>query len=412
MLTNTSKYSLSYSIPPHNTLAEELVIGSCLCDSLITEYIANNYISSQLFTIERHQIIYINSLAIHKYTKESHIPKLINILWSKKLLSKIGGIKQILKLIQKSSTISTTFKHNKYLEYLLEILHHNYIKRLFIQYSYSILQISYKTISNDYIYNISKQYLQKITKIIKLQHKNSSDNFVTQFLLTFYLKNHAIKNSNILSGFIDLDTTTKGFKQGDLIIVAGRPSMGKTSLALNITNHIILKQKSSVYIFSLEMSKNEILDKILSIESNVKIKNIQKKLITNHEWKNLQQAFKLFLESNLSIDDKGNASIEYIKSQIQNHTIKKQTIIIDYLQLIKFNPTTTENRSQEIGYITRELKLLAKTSQSPFIVLSQLNRNIENRTNKRPLLSDLRESGCISCYQLPDNLSSTKLKKN
>lgn len=410
MLTNNDH--LSYSITPHNTLAEEIIIGSCLYDSFITEYIANHYICSELFTIEKHQIIYINNLTIYKYTKKSNIPKLINILWSKKLLSKIGGIKQILQLIQKSSTIFVSYKNNNYLQYFLDILHHNYTKRLFIQYSYSILQISYKTISNEYIYNISKQYLKKITKIIKLQHKNPPDTFIKQFLFNFYLENHLIQSSNILSGFIELDTITKGFKQSDLIIVAGRPSMGKTSLALNITNNIILKQQLSVYIFSLEMSKHEILDKILSIESNIKIKNIQNKIITNYEWKNLQKTCKLFLTSNLSIDDKGNASIEYIKSQIKNHIIKKSTIIIDYLQLIKFSQITTENRSQEIGYITRELKLLAKTYQSPFIVLSQLNRNIENRANKRPLLSDLRESGCISCYQLPNNLSNTKLKKN
>lgn len=401
MLTNINKNNYYYHLPPHNILAEEIVIGHCLSETIIT----SKSIDSYLFTLEKHQIIYLNNLKIQDRNNndESPIPQLINILWSKKLLNKIGGIQLIIELIQKSQTISAYFTNEIHLEYFIDILYYSYTKRLFIQYSYCLLQLSYNsTISAQYIYKQSKQYLQKIATIIKLQKDKQCNNLVKQFLFNFYFKNNPTNNTNILSGFKELDILTKGFKSGDLIIIAGRPSMGKTSLAINIANYIILQLQLSVYIFSLEMSKDEILDKILAIESNIKIKDIQQKVIQTCEWKNLQKICLLLLKANLNIDDEGNASIEYIKSQAKNYKIKKNTIIIDYLQLIKLKKQMIENRSQEISYITRELKLLAKTSQLPCIVLSQLNRSVENRTNKRPLLSDLRESGCISYYKLPN----------
>lgn len=177
--------------------------------------------------------------------------------------------------------------------------------------------------------------------------------------------------------------------------------MGKTSFALNIANQIISTSQYNIYFFSLEMSKKEILDKLIALNSNIPLNNLNKQIIKKYEWDKLQNACKKLIQSQLYIDDQGYTSINYIKSQIENYTKKKTIIIIDYLQLIKTdNSYNSENRSQEIGYITRELKLLAKNSASPIIILSQLNRNIENRINKRPMLSDLRESGCFSTQTL------------
>ena len=124
--------------------------------------------------------------------------------------------------------------------------------------------------------------------------------------------------------FIELDLLTQGFKLGDLIIIAGRPSMGKTSLAINIAHYVLLKLQVSIYIFSLEMSKQEILDKIISIESNIKYKNVQDKIITTHEWDSLQNTCERLLQSNLHIDDNSNVSIEYIKYQTKKYQTKKK----------------------------------------------------------------------------------------
>nr|YP_007878187.1 replicative DNA helicase subunit [Calliarthron tuberculosum]AGA63798.1 replicative DNA helicase subunit [Calliarthron tuberculosum] len=401
MLIKVNNYYNKY-LPPHNIIAEEIIIGYILSDSITAPNVINN-IQSCLFTLERHQIIYLNVTEVYNIYSQTDIPKLINKLWTKNLLNPVGGVKQIIELIQKAQSISNYYDENIYIQYFIEILYYHHIKRLFIQYSYCILELSYiKDIAIQQIYRKSIQYIHKIAKVLLLQKRNHFNNLINKFILKTYLDESKNKAVNILSGFKDLDQVTKGFKQGDLIIIAGRPSMGKTSFAINITNHLIRNLQLSVYIFSLEMSKTEILDKILAINSNIKVNNIQQKIIQIYEWKNLQVACQMLLQSQLSIDDEGNASIDYINHKYKIIKQKKRAIIVDYLQLIKFNNQSLKNRSLEIGYITRELKLLAKNSKSPMIVLSQLNRNIENRINKRPLLSDLRESGCISYLQLPN----------
>lgn len=321
-ITVNSHYN-SY-LPPHNIIAEEIIIGYLLSDSIIARNIINN-IHSYLFTLEKHQILYLNLIEIYNEYSRADIPKLINKLWTKNLLKIIGGIEEIVTLIQKTQSISTYYDENIHIQYFIEILYYYYIKRLFIQYSYCILELSYiKNISTQQIYTKSTQYIQKIGRLLSLQKRNCFNNLVNQFILNIYLNENNNIDVNILSGFKDLDELTHGFKEGDLIVIAGRPSMGKTSLAINITNHLILNLQLSVYIFSLEMSKKEILDKIIAINSNVNINNIQQKIIKSYEWNNIQTTCNMLLKSQLSIDDEGNASINYIKSQIKKYKTKKK----------------------------------------------------------------------------------------
>nr|YP_009589103.1 replicative DNA helicase subunit [Corallina ferreyrae]QBL75619.1 replicative DNA helicase subunit [Corallina ferreyrae] len=321
-ITVNSHYN-SY-LPPHNIIAEEIIIGYLLSDSIIARNIINN-IHSYLFTLEKHQILYLNLIEIYNEYSRADIPKLINKLWTKNLLKIIGGIEEIITLIQKTQSISAYYDENIHIQYFIEILYYYYIKRLFIQYSYCILELSYiKNISTQQIYTKSTQYIQKIGRLLSLQKRNCFNNLVNQFILNIYLNENNNIDVNILSGFKDLDELTHGFKEGDLIVIAGRPSMGKTSLAINITNHLILNLQLSVYIFSLEMSKKEILDKIIAINSNVNINNIQQKIIKSYEWNNIQTTCNMLLKSQLSIDDEGNASINYIKSQIKKYKTKKK----------------------------------------------------------------------------------------
>nr|YP_009660571.1 replicative DNA helicase subunit [Corallina chilensis]QCS25519.1 replicative DNA helicase subunit [Corallina chilensis] len=321
-ITVNSNYN-SY-LPPHNIIAEEIIIGYLLSDSIIARNIINN-IHSYLFILEKHQILYLNLIEIYNKYSRADIPKLINKLWTKNLLRIIGGIEEIVTLIQKTQSIAAYYDENIHIQYFIEILYYYYIKRLFIQYSYCVLELSYiNNISTQQIYTKSTQYIQKIGQILSLQKRNYFNNLVNQFILNIYLNENKNIDVNILSGFKDLDELTHGFKKGDLIVIAGRPSMGKTSLAINITNHLILNLQLSVYIFSLEMSKQEILDKIIAINSNVNINNIQQKIIRSYEWKNIQTTCNMLLKSQLSIDDEGNASINYIKSQIKKYKTKKK----------------------------------------------------------------------------------------
>nr|AYR05795.1 replication helicase subunit [Lithothamnion sp.] len=400
-IQNQMKYN---RLPPQNILAEEVLLGHLLVNEM-TAYNIIAIVKSDFFSLEKHQILYINIINIYNQYNHINITNLIYLLWNKKLLNKIGGLNQITQLIQKSQVLLSYSEKNRLVQEYIQIIYQHYTKRIFIQYSYNILQLSYiNRISIQQLHNKSTQYLQEIGKLIELQKNNTLKHLISHFLSNFHTTIDNF-NKHIFSGFKALDEITNGFKDGDLIVIAGRPSMGKTSFVINITNHIIMKLNLGVYIFSLEMSKNQILDKIISIASKITINNISNKKIIAHEWQNLHNTCRLLMQSNLQIDDEGNASINYIKSKtklINYITKKKTTIIIDYLQLIKINTLKIESRTQELGYITRELKLLAKNLKTPVIVLSQLNRSIENRINKRPLLSDLRESGCISYTNLPN----------
>lgn len=401
MLTKNNHYIHNNKSIPQNLLAEEIIIGHLLSNITIKEYIIKN-INHNFFTLQKLQIIWFYILNTNTKNHVNYITEIINKLWINNILYQIGGIKYILEIIQKSQSIFLHDSNYKYLDYFIKLLHKNYIKRLFLQYSYSIFQLNYiYNISNEQIYNKSIKYLNTISKNYSIENQINLKQSISIFLQQ--INEYNKQNIKILSGFDDLDKITNGFKPGELIIVAGRPSMGKTSFAVNVTYNLIFNSKLQVHIFSLEMSKYEIIDKLIAISSDVALHYIQTKIIKEQDWYKIQKACKILISLPLYIDDNGNASIDYIKSQCKECITNKKTIIvIDYLQLIKYPEATIENRSQEIGLITRELKLLAKHIKSPIIVLSQLNRNIENRINKRPLLSDLRESGCISYNNIPN----------
>lgn len=398
-------------LPPHNLLAEEIIIGYLLCNTEL-EALDLSIINYHLFTLEKHQIIYQVIVEVQNIKQVVDISKIVNKMWKEKTLLHIGGIKSIINIIQKVQCIHIYYDRDIDLKYFIQILNQYYMKRLLVQYSHYIIQLSYlPIISAQEIQKKSKKYINYTIDTCKQKNSKSLDHLISEFMTSLNMSKKEHKNMRISSGFTDLDKMTQGFKAGDLIIIAGRPSMGKTSLAINIANYLIIQMRLSVYIFSLEMSKNEILDKILALNSSIALNKIQNKSIRICDWKNLEAACKVLMRCSLQIDDGECSSINYIESRIQNY-IKKTCIVIDYLQLITVNNTKLDNRSQEIGYITRQLKLLAQNRESYIVILSQLNRSIENRANKRPLLSDLRESGCVSWNNLPNVCRNSKNTKH
>nr|AKE98933.1 replication helicase subunit [Bangia fuscopurpurea] len=207
-----------------------------------------------------------------------------------------------------------------------------------------------------------------------------------------------VQNTGILSGFDSLDVMTQGFQKSDLIIIAGRPSMGKTAFAITITRHIVKTSKSSVIFFSLEMSTEQLIRRFLAQECQLNSQRIQSGQISSKEWQYVLHESKAIANLNFYIDDSANNSVGLIKTKLKFLKLQGKEIdfiIIDYLQLLQDNQQS-DNRSQELSLITRSLKILAREFNLPILVLSQLNRNLESRSDKRPLLSDLRESGCIS----------------
>jgi replicative DNA helicase len=203
--------------------------------------------------------------------------------------------------------------------------------------------------------------------------------------------------SGYRSGFEDLNIMTQGFQKSDLIILAGRPSMGKTAFALNITLDLLLNYNNPIIFFSLEMPKSQLMYRLLSIDSEISTSRLKLGNLNDEEWQIINASIKKLSSLNLYIDDTSNISISEIRFKIQKIQAQFKNlgaVIVDYLQLLETSKKI-ENRVQEISKITRNLKGFAKEFNIPIIVLSQLSRNVESRKNKRPILSDLRESGCI-----------------
>jgi replicative DNA helicase len=200
------------------------------------------------------------------------------------------------------------------------------------------------------------------------------------------------------SGFYSLDSLTQGFQKSDLIIIAGRPSIGKTAFSLTLSLNIIKYSKLPVVVFSLEMSKEQIMYRLLSMESNISQSRLRSGKLYKTDWIKLNKIIKILSKLPLFIDDSSDLSVQQIRAKLKTLLLQHQTIglvIIDYLQLMENPILNNGNRAQELSQITRALKNVAREFNIPIIALSQLSRNVETRTDKRPLLSDLRESGSI-----------------
>ena len=399
-----------YLFPPQNYLAEEILLGTILIHPSIFPQITP-LIKEDSFFLECHQIIYKNLITIHKKNKLDII-QLLYCLSNTKSLNTIGGINKIIELMKQSQVFMSSRNIITYTKELVEIINNDYIKRLMIQYGYNIISLAYiKKFPSHQLYNQATNQLNTTARKIPKENIHNFKTLIGDFLLSLDktdIDNTLIEQTNndkycIFSGFQELDKLTNGLPNGDLIVLAGRPSTGKTSLAINITYNIIKDINIGICIFSLEMSKMQILQKLISIASTIPTKQILLNRITSKEWQNIKTICKKFLSSKIYLSDTPNMSVDYI--EYTTRLLKKETqyvelIIIDYLQLIQTEGIYCENRSQELSYITRKLKLLAQNLNVPIIILSQLNRSIETRVNKQPLLSDLRESGCLNLSTL------------
>ncbi|MBE6009975.1 MAG: replicative DNA helicase [Lachnospiraceae bacterium] len=203
--------------------------------------------------------------------------------------------------------------------------------------------------------------------------------------------------TGIATGFADLDYKLSGLQPSDLVLVAARPSMGKTAFVLNIAEHIAFRDKKAVALFSLEMSKEQLVNRLFAMESRVDAQNIRSGNLSDNDWENLIESAGIIGNSNLIIDDTPGISLSELRSKCRKFKLEHdiQLVIIDYLQLMSGGSRRNDSRQQEISEISRGLKLIARELNVPVIALSQLSRAVEQRENKKPILSDLRESGAI-----------------
>lgn len=411
-----------YKLIPQNYLAEDILIGIILIYPTIINK-TKNLITPNIFLVENNKFIYSKFLT----EENTNFVNLLNEIKYTKTSEEDSYVNYMIHLMKKGQAFISYNDTNNYIENIIEILKRKYIKRLFIQLGYNIIQLGYATrLNNNHAYSKLVQYTNNIGKEIQNQQNNKVSDikeFISSKLIDARLEkistNYIFKNKTIRSGLINLDKIILSLPNGNLIIVAGRPSIGKTSFSINIAYNCFLKSNINLLIFSLEMTSHQIFDKFINISSEVKLEQKTIKNINNTKWKKVSKICSKLLKQNIYINETPNLSIKQIEL-ISNELKQNQfieLIIIDYLQLIEASSIhkTINTRNQEIGYITRKLKLLAQYLRIPIIVISQLNRNIESRTTKEPLLSDLKESGCISIntkisyFRISEFILSTKL---
>jgi replicative DNA helicase len=376
---------------PHNYVAEKIILSSLLISSETIELVFRN-VKVETFYFQNHQELYKTIVEMYTNKIPIDIITLTTFLQDNGKLEKVGGIKFLIDLINHVPNLI-------YLEQYINLVHDKFLRRLIIKLGYEIINSAYITsIPIETILQDLEFHVFNLTNEIKTQKLSSSAELFSNIFLDLKQKSMNPALAGLSSGFYDLDSFTQGFQKSDLIVIAGRPSMGKTALALNIGLNVTKNLNLPVLFFSLEMSKEQLTYRLLIHETNINSSRLKTGNLYKDDWFNLNTSIQELSALPLFIDDTPNPSIHDIKAKIKKiifeHT-KIGLIVIDYLQLMQNTVVLTSNRTQELSQITRSLKNIAREFQVPIIALSQLSRNVENRTNKRPILSDLRESGSI-----------------
>ncbi len=374
---------------PYNLEAEQSVIGSMLIDKTAISRVVE-VLKSDDFYRDSHKVIF--SAIFDLYQKDTPIDMitLLEHLRSSEKLEASGGITYISEI---SNSIPSTANLGSY----IKIVEDKSTLRKLIRASTEIMENCYN--KQDDVEAVMDLAEQKVFNIS--QKKNAGDfepmNTVLErgFLEIERIFNNKGETTGISSGFPELDDKTAGFQKGDMILIAARPSMGKTTFALNLAEYAALRQGKSVAVFSLEMSKEQLSYKLLCSEANVDMSKLRHGDLEDRDWENIAKASGPLAAAKIFIDDTAGTSVMDMRSKCRKLKMEHgiDLIVIDYLQLM--TGSNTESRQQEVSEISRSIKALAKEMQCPVIALSQLSRAPEQRTDHRPMLSDLRESGSI-----------------
>jgi len=376
---------------PHNFLAEKIVLSTLLINSEAIELTLRK-IKIETFYFKNHQEIYKAITFLYQNKISIDILTLTTFFQDQGLLEKIGGIEIL-------TDLNNQVPNLVYLEEYIKLMQDKYLRRL-------LIRLGYKIISSGHVTNIPlenillelEEQFFNLNNSLQIPNSLSSTELFSNTLLDLKQKSLEPTLPGLTSGFYDLDSITQGFQKSDLIIIAGRPSMGKTALCLNIALNVIQKYECPILFFSLEMSKEQLVYRILAHEIEISNTRLKTGQIYENDWIQINKSVKRLSALPLFINDTPNLSVQEIRAKIQKIIFEQKNIgliVIDYLQLMHNSKTQNDNRVQELSQITRGLKSIAREFQVPLITLSQLSRNVENRINKRPILSDLRESGSI-----------------
>ncbi len=376
-------------IPPRSLEAEQATLGSMLIepDSIP---IATEILRSEDFYIEGHQIIFKALCSLYERGEPADIITLDGELRKLGKLEEIGGLGYV-------TTLTNTVPTAANIEYYAKIVSEKGLLRDIIKTGTKITELGYREDSSvDQVVDSAESMIFQLGQRQRVQdfiHMGSvmKESFRKVERL-YHNKSHV---TGVTSGYAELDRITAGFQPGELIILAARPGMGKTALALNIAQLVAVEEKLPVAVFSLEMSKEQVAQRLICSQAMVDAHRLRTGYLNSDDWPKLTQAMAELSDAQIYIDDTPGISIMEMKAKSRRIKMRKdiQLIIIDYLQLI--SSTKNVNRNEQVAEISRGLKILAKELSIPVIALSQLARAVESRTDRRPQLSDLRESGAI-----------------
>ncbi len=382
--------SMLKRIMPNSIEAEQAVIGSMLIDQEAI-VIASEIVQVEDFYNRQYGILYEAMLELNNERKQVDIITLMDRIKEKDVPEDIVNLEYMRDIIAAVPTSAN-------IRYYAGIVAEKATLRRLIRVAGEIENNCYDGKENiEYILDDTEK------KVFDLVQRRNTEDFepidkavihAVEAIEAAFRAGGSI--TGIPTGFIDLDYMTSGLHGSELILIAARPAMGKTAFVLNIAQHMAFKQKKSVAIFSLEMGKEQLINRLFALEGNIEAGHLRNGQLDDSEWDKLAEAANVIGDSKLIIDDTPGITVQSLRSKCRKYKLEKglDIIIIDYLQLMT-GSGKIESRQQEISEISRSLKLLARELNIPVIALSQLSRAVESRPDKRPMMSDLRESGAI-----------------
>ncbi|MGX7592271.1 replicative DNA helicase [Candidatus Karelsulcia muelleri] len=376
-------------IPPQALNLEEAVIGGILINPKSLEEIID-IISPDIFYNKKNKEIIKVIIKLYNSSEPIDIYTVSNELKKKKRLELVGGDFYLTQLTKKITSTA-------HIEFHSNIIKNKFILRKLIEISYEIIKLSYEE-KNDVLklLDYAEKRLFEINNKTNVKDNTKSINELLNNTIK-KIKDNKGKISGIPSGFQGIDKVTCGWQKSELTIIAARPGMGKTSFALSMARNIVINFKIPTLILSLEMSSVQLVTRLISSETGIPSERLKQSDLSKLEWDIVKSKIKLLGKSPLFIDDTQNLSILELRAKCRREILKNKIklIIIDYLQLMKIEEKNLQ-REQEVSYISRNLKAICKEFNIPIIALSQLSRAVETRGGrKRPMLSDLRESGAL-----------------
>ncbi len=379
-------------IEPNNLEAEINTLGCAFLSKASLDKITEE-LTEEMFYSGKNKTIFSAILKLHRNDIAVDITTVSNELEKSKQLGNIGGIEYLTEVI---NSVATTAN----LDYYINIIYTKYVLRMLIEKSTMVINECYE----------EQKDLTEIVEIAEKQILSVNSNRMTKEIRGIQdiiskaqeeiemLAKNGSDITGIPSGYYDLDAKTAGFHENELIIIAGRPGMGKSAIVSNMATNMAINSKKSIAMFTLEMGAEQIVNRMFATVGQIDAHKLRTGRLENIDWKKLDEAISKLADANIFIDDTPGITVSEIRSKcrrLKNSETGLDMIVIDYLQLVSSSNKYSGQRTQEVSEISRDLKKLAMELDVPVIALAQLSRSVEMRENKRPIMSDLKESGSI-----------------